>query len=82
MIEVFKSQVKISNEMEVRLANLDWSSTALGIYSEWPANLKATINIILRSPVPMLLLVGEEGITIFNNSFSLPLVVLFVFLFI
>lgn len=48
----------------------DWS-TSLGPVEGWPKSLKAATGMILRSPVPMVLLWGEQGIMLYNDAYSL-----------
>jgi two-component sensor histidine kinase len=50
---------------------LDWSNTGLGPISEWPDSLKTTVSILLRSPVPIVLLWGPDGIMIYNDAYSI-----------
>jgi two-component sensor histidine kinase len=49
---------------------IDWSNTSLGPTSEWPESLKTTVSILLRSPVPIVLLWGPDGIMIYNDAYS------------
>ncbi len=48
----------------------DWSRTPLGPISEWPQSLKTITNMLLLSPVPIVLLWGEDGIMIYNDAYS------------
>src|SRR5215475_939973 len=48
----------------------DWSKTSLGPASLWPQSLKTTVDILLRSPVPMVLLWGADGIMLYNDAYS------------
>jgi two-component sensor histidine kinase len=50
---------------------LDWSNTSLGPISEWPESLKTTVGMLLRSPVPIVLLWGPDGIMIYNDAYSI-----------
>jgi PAS domain S-box-containing protein len=52
------------------IANFDWSSTPLGPIRSWPGNLKNSIALILRSPVPIVTLWGDDGIMIYNDAYS------------
>jgi len=52
------------------IAGFDWAATALGPIESWPASLKSTIALILRSPVPIVTLWGEDGIMIYNDGYS------------
>lgn len=48
----------------------DWSQTPLGPISIWPSSLLTVTNMLLQSPVPIVLLWGEEGIMIYNDAYS------------
>lgn len=52
------------------IADYDWASTSLGPISSWPASLKASLALVLRSPVPIVTLWGEDGIMIYNDGYS------------
>jgi PAS domain S-box-containing protein len=55
------------------IATYDWASTSLGPLSDWPQSLKSATAILLRSSVPMALLWGEDGVTIYNDAYSVLL---------
>ena len=48
----------------------DWSRTPLGPIRTWPQSLKTAVNIVLRSPVPLVMLWGRDGIMIYNDAYS------------
>ena len=48
----------------------DWSRTALGDPAGWPLNLRVTVDILLNSPQPMLLMWGAEQIMIYNEAYA------------
>ncbi len=52
------------------IAGFDWAATPLGPMENWPASLKSTVALILRSPVPIVTLWGEDGIMIYNDAYS------------
>jgi PAS domain S-box-containing protein len=52
------------------IASLDWAATPLGSIDSWPASLKNTIALILRTPVPIVTLWGDDGIMIYNDGYS------------
>jgi two-component sensor histidine kinase/PAS domain-containing protein len=52
------------------IAEFDWASTPLGSLNAWPQSLKNTTALMLRSSVPMALLWGEDGVTIYNDAYS------------
>jgi PAS domain S-box-containing protein len=53
------------------IASFNWSATALGPIDGWPQSLKTTISLILRSPVPLVTLWGEDGVMIYNDAYSI-----------
>jgi PAS domain S-box-containing protein len=57
-------------ETAVLIASYPWENTPLGPLSQWPFHLRHTCSLILRSPVPMVTLWGEEGIMIYNDAYS------------
>lgn len=48
----------------------DWSGTALGPPDQWPQGLKTVTSMLLLSPVPIVLLGGEEGVMLYNDAYS------------
>jgi PAS domain S-box-containing protein len=48
----------------------DWASTPIGAISGWPQSLRTTVGLMLRSPIPMVLLWGEHGVMIYNDPYS------------
>ena len=51
------------------IARHDWSPS-LGPIESWPQSLKTTVGLLLHSPVPLVLLWGEDGIMIYNDAYS------------
>jgi PAS domain S-box-containing protein len=52
------------------ISDFNWAATPLGAIESWPPSLKASIAVILRSPVPIVTLWGEDGIMIYNDAYS------------
>jgi PAS domain S-box-containing protein len=52
------------------IANFDWAATSLGPIETWPPSRTASVALILRSPVPIVTLWGEDGIMIYNDAYS------------
>lgn len=48
----------------------DWSATPLGPLAGWPARLRSAVEMLLESPVAMVLLWGEQGVMIYNDAYS------------
>jgi len=52
------------------IAAFDWSTTPLGPICGWPRSIRTTVALLLRSPVPMVLLWGQEGIMLYNDGYA------------
>jgi PAS domain S-box-containing protein len=48
----------------------DWSNTPIGAVEKWPPSLKTSTALLLQSPVPIVMLWGEEGVMIYNDAYS------------
>jgi anti-anti-sigma factor len=48
----------------------DWAAGPLGPPSAWPGPIRAATGIVLQSPQPMLLWVGPELVTLYNDAFA------------
>lgn len=55
--------------MAKRIRSFDWATTSLGPISGWPDSLKQMVNVLLHSPLGMVLLWGGEGVMIYNDAF-------------
>lgn len=52
------------------IRDFDWGSTPLGPMEAWPQSLKTTVQIMLGSPVAMVLLWGPQGVLIYNDAYA------------
>ena len=57
-------------ELAALIRQFDWTRTGLGPLSAWPQSLKTVTDTLLRSPVPIVLLWGPDGIMIYNDAYS------------
>ena len=57
-------------ELGALMSAYDWSKTSIGPIKGWPQSLKTTVGILLRSPIPIVLLWGEDGVMIYNDAYS------------
>lgn len=48
----------------------DWTATPLGPIEDWSPSLKTAIAILLRSPVPIVMLWGPDGVMLYNDAYS------------
>jgi len=52
------------------IASRDWSGTVLGPIETWSRTLRTATLILLRSPVPMVMPWGEDGVMLYNDAYS------------
>jgi PAS domain S-box-containing protein len=57
-------------ELAALIRRFDWAKTSLGPLAAWPQSLKTVTETLLRSPVPIVLLWGEDGVMIYNDAYS------------
>lgn len=57
-------------EMGVRMRAFDWSTTPLGPITDWPQSLKTSVEFLMHSPVPLVMLWGTAGVMIYNDAYS------------
>ena len=55
-------------ELAALIGSHDWSAS-LGPPESWPQSLKTTVGMLLCSPVPIVLLWGDDGIMIYNDAY-------------
>ncbi|MEU4622279.1 SpoIIE family protein phosphatase [Actinoplanes sp. NPDC023801] len=48
----------------------DWSATSLGPITGWDPAVRAAVELMLSSPVPMLLTVGDDFVVIYNDAYA------------
>jgi PAS domain S-box-containing protein len=58
------------SELARLIEDFDWSTTALGPLDHWPNSLTAIVSFLLRSPVPMVMLWGADGVMIYNDAYA------------
>ncbi|MET3131720.1 PAS domain S-box-containing protein [Oxalobacteraceae bacterium GrIS 1.11] len=56
-------------EMGARMRAHDWSGSALGEPSHWPAALATVVNLVLTAKFPMFILWGEQFSYLYNDSY-------------
>src|SRR5215213_10229388 len=50
--------------------SFDWSGTPLGPIESWDPVVRATVEVVLASPVPMALAYGDDYILIYNDAYA------------
>ncbi|MDW5318552.1 PAS domain-containing protein [Rhizobium sp. PL01] len=56
-------------EMGERIRAFDWSMTSLGPISDWPTHLRIKVNSIVNSPIPQVIMWGDDHVMIYNDSY-------------
>jgi len=56
--------------MAQRISAFDWAATGLGAIEHWPRSLTATVQLVLASPVPLVLLWDKPGYMIYNDAYA------------
>ena len=63
--------IPTASDAQALIARIDWASSPLGAASTWPQSLRTAVDIVIHSPMPMLLLWGPELTQIYNDGFAL-----------
>jgi PAS domain S-box-containing protein len=58
------------SEFSALVSTLNWAATALGDISTWPHNLRIAVDMVLSSPIAMILLWGPEHVIVYNSAYS------------
>jgi two-component sensor histidine kinase len=56
--------------MAALIEGCDWRATPLGPAKDWPQSLKTIVDVIVNSPLPMIVLWGPELIQIYNAGYA------------
>ena len=56
--------------MAGRIRAFDWSRTELGAIEHWSASLRSAVQLLLASPLPMVMLWGRQGFMIYNDAYA------------
>ncbi|EUB84961.1 PAS domain-containing hybrid sensor histidine kinase/response regulator [Pseudomonas sp. GM30] len=59
------------DDAQALIARTDWSRTPLGAAGTWPQSLRTAVDIVIHSPMPMLLMWGPQLTQIYNNGFAM-----------
>jgi two-component sensor histidine kinase len=65
-----KDWPQAAGETAELIRNFDWSQTSLGEISNWPQYVRTPIDLALRSPVPIAMLWGADGVMIYNDAYA------------
>ena len=59
-----------NGEMAGRIRAFDWTLTELGSVDTWSTSLCSSVQLLLASPVPLVMLWGKPGYMIYNDAYS------------
>ncbi|MDB5614196.1 MAG: Signal transduction histidine kinase [Devosia sp.] len=66
-----EARYRLEQDPTLKLINdFDWSANALGPIAEWPESLRGAVRLMMLASTPMVMLVGERGILIYNNGYA------------
>lgn len=66
-----ETRAALERDPTVKLLNdYDWSQNRLGPIPEWPYSLKGAVRLMMVASTPMVMMVGEEGILIYNDAYA------------
>jgi PAS domain S-box-containing protein len=64
------SLIASGGETGCLIAGYDWSKTSIGPIAGWPQSLRTALGLLLRSPVPIVMLWNEDGVMLYNDAYS------------
>jgi signal transduction histidine kinase len=59
-----------NGEMAERIRAFDWSRTDLGAIDSWSGSLRSNVQMLLASPVPLVMLWDRPGYMIYNDAYA------------
>ena len=66
-----QTRARLEESPTLKLVNdFDWSASPLGPIPEWPASLKGAVRVMMAAPTPMVMLLGEQGILVYNDAYA------------
>ena len=63
-------QDAVQNHCASLFDRLDWAATPLGPRAHWPALLRSTADLVLNSPIAMVLMWGPAHVMIYNDGYA------------
>ena len=66
-----ETRAQLEQDPTLKLINdYDWSANPLGPIPEWPQSLRGAVRVMIASTTPMVMLIGPDGILIYNNAYA------------
>jgi PAS domain S-box-containing protein len=51
------------------IRQFDWTKTSLGPIKDWPSHLRIKVNSLVNSPIPQVLMWGDDHVMIYNDGY-------------
>lgn len=66
-----ETRARLEQDPTLKLINeFDWLSNPLGPIPGWPESLKGAVRLMMVASTPMVMMVGQQGILIYNNGYA------------
>ncbi|MGV8856669.1 MAG: PAS domain-containing protein [Devosia sp.] len=66
-----ETRARLEDNPTLKLTNdYDWSANPLGPITAWPESLKGAVRVMMAASTPMAMLIGEQGILIYNDAYA------------
>ncbi|WP_052726258.1 PAS domain-containing protein [Devosia epidermidihirudinis] len=64
-------RARLEQSPTLKLINdFDWATSLLGPIPDWPESLKGAIRVMMAAASPMVMMVGPDGVLIYNDSYA------------
>lgn len=64
-------RARLEQDPTLKLINdFDWSANPLGPIPDWPESLKGAVRVMMAASTPMVMLIGDNGILVYNNAYA------------
>ncbi len=66
-----ETRERLEQDPTLKLFNVyDWSTNPLGPIPDWPESLKGAVRLVMAASTPMAMMVGPQGILLYNSSYA------------
>ncbi|MFP9136889.1 PAS domain-containing protein [Devosia sp. XGJD_8] len=66
-----EARARLEQDPTLKLINdFDWSGNPLGPIPGWPESLKGAVRVMMAASTPMTMLIGDDGILVYNNAYA------------
>jgi PAS domain S-box-containing protein len=66
-----ETRARLEQNLTLKLINeYDWSVNPLGPIPHWPESLKGAVRVMMAASTPMVMLIGPDGILIYNDAYA------------